>query len=153
MAVLGSGDDAGKRPLDARLETAVPRSADPYLSFLPPGVVTDYRYWTAKIRFDSWDRAAAAPRTRAGGASVTETEDNDDFADADPLPGLVAGGEALEAGDVIGVVSDLVAELSIVGPDFRERFGSSWAREVRGSSRCSWAGRGAPATEDPPRLG
>lgn len=79
----------------AQLEAESPGSANPYLSYLPEGVAPDYRYWKAKVRFDSWDRAAATPRLRAKGGTVAESEGNDSFATAQPLPTLVAGGGPL----------------------------------------------------------
>lgn len=95
-ATPNEASPSAERPITTRaeLEAAVPGSENPYLHFLPPGVVPDHRYWSARVRFDSWDRAAADPSPSARG-SVSETEDNDTFADADPLAGLVAGGGSI----------------------------------------------------------
>lgn len=97
MAVDPPAGDRRERPITtrARLEAATPRSPNPFVSFLPEDVEPDYRYWSAKVRFDSWDRAAGRQHASPQGV-VVESEDNDSIATADPLPGLVAGGGPLQ---------------------------------------------------------
>ncbi len=91
------GARAAREPIATRadLEAATPTSANPFVSFLAEGVDPDYRYWKAKIRFDSWDQAAVNPRPRRRSVTLAETEDNDSFGTANPLPGLAAGSGSL----------------------------------------------------------
>ena len=48
---------------DAEILAREPRSANPYLAFLPAGVVPDYEWWNAKLRAESRRRQAEQART------------------------------------------------------------------------------------------
>ncbi len=139
-----------ERPILTRADLAqeTPKSANPYVSFLPVGVDPDFRYWDAVRRFVGEDRADEQRRLNRRGELTVETEDNNSQVTANglgsfgPSPAatytLIMGttdagpttddyfSVELNAGDILGVASDISGmRLSIIDPNGIERFGST----------------------------
>ncbi len=82
-------DGAKEKPILTREELArtQPKSANPYVAFLPVGVEPDFRYWNAKARFDAEDRRASMGLPTEL-INVSESEPNDTIGTADTVPGF-----------------------------------------------------------------
>ena len=83
------------------LDSAVPMSANPYLSFLPAGTTPDWAYWNAKARDEGIKRRAALPMpTRL--IPVSESEPNDSQGTAQYIPSLGTSGGQDGSADISG---------------------------------------------------
>ena len=105
-----------------------PRTPNPYLAFLPPGVAPDYEYWNLQVRFLAQQRRQEREKAaRLSGLSYTvsagsENEPNDSQSSANFLD-FGTGGSDRAAIDIFGGVSRRELLEDMLGP-FAEDDGS-----------------------------
>ncbi|PCJ65769.1 MAG: hypothetical protein COA73_01930 [Candidatus Hydrogenedentota bacterium] len=66
-----------------------PSSPNPYLSYLADGVKPDYVYWDTWLKYRSREKGVTSFSTR--NVPISESEPNDTFNTADPIPGVGTG--------------------------------------------------------------